>query len=519
MSVVGSAAMFRYSSLKDDDDSSGLSTSGFYSDKRLITYTSGSYSSDSYDPKYFLESPCSSDVLGNPFHQHSSELDSPAPANVAYDEDKLRLKLQELEKVLLDDNGCSVDDGMEIDGEWFDSPKESCSSDSNLSTISMSKEMMVFSPRSQEHLLFECAAAIHKGNLKEASSMIDVLRQHVSIQGEPSERIAAYMVEALVARMASSGKGLYRALRCKEAPSSDRLSAMQVLFEVCPCFRFGFMAANGAMLEAFKDEKRVHIVDFDVNQGSQYYTLLQTLAKTPGKRLHLRLTGVDDPESVQRPVGGLKIIGQRLEQHARDLQLSFEFQALPAETALVSPSLLDCRSGEALVVNFAFLLHHLPDESVSTVNLRDRLLRMIKGLKPKLVTVVEQDVNTNTSPFLQRFAEAYSYYSAVFESLEAALGRNSQDRMNVEKHCLARDIINVVACEGEERIERYEVAGKWRARMTMAGFTACPMSRNVQNEIKKLIEQYSDRYKVKEEKGALHFGWEEKTLIVSSAWR
>ncbi|XP_057785890.1 scarecrow-like protein 1 [Salvia miltiorrhiza] len=524
MSLVGSAALFRSPepySLKDDNDSSGLSTSGFYS-----------YSSDSYDPKYFLDSPSSSDVLGhqiqssssqhssgeNPFQSslgfdYASELDS--PRNIDYDEDKLNLKLQELEKALLDDNAAT----MEIDGNFLDSPKESSSSDSNLSSTTSGKEMVISGPLSRKHMLFECAAVVHNGDFKRASSMISVLRQHVSIQGDPSERIAAYMVEALVARIAASGRGLYRALKCKEAPSSDRLSAMQVLFEVCPCFRFGFMAANGAILEAFRDEKRVHIVDFDVNQGSQYYTLLQTLANTSGDRPHVRLTGVDDPESVQRPVGGLKIIGQRLELLAKQLHLSFEFKAVPAETALVSPSVLDCRPGEALVVNFAFQLHHLPDESVSTVNLRDQLLRMIKGLKPKLVTVVEQDMNTNTSPFPQRFAEAYNYYSAVFESLDATLARESQDRMNVEKHCLARDIINVVACEGEERIERYEVAGKWRSRMTMAGFTACGISWNVRSEIEKLIQQYSERYKVKEEKGALHFGWEEKTLIVSSAWR
>ncbi|KAL1561183.1 Proteasome subunit YC7alpha/Y8 (protease yscE subunit 7) [Salvia divinorum] len=526
MSLVGSAALFRSPelySLKDDNDSSGLSTSGFYS-----------YSSDSYDPKYSLDSPSSSDVLGNPFQSslvesthnsyqfdYGSELDS--PRDVVYDEDKLTMKLQELEKALLDDNGA-----MEIDGDSLDSagclvleysPKESSSSDSNLSSTTSSKEMVISGPLSRKHMLLECAAVVHSGDFKRASSMINVLRQHVSIQGDPSERIAAYLVEALVARMAMSGKGLYRALKCKEAPSSDRLSAMQVLFEVCPCFRFGFMAANGSILEAFRDEKRVHIVDFDVNQGSQYYTLLQTLAKTPGDRPHVRLTGVDDPESVQRPVGGLAIIGQRLELLAKQLKLSFEFKAVPAETALVSPSALGCRPGEALVVNFAFQLHHLPDESVSTVNLRDRLLRMIKGLRPKLVTVVEQDVNTNTSPFPQRFAEAYNYYSAVFESLDATLARDSQDRMNVEKHCLARDIINVVACEGEERIERYEVAGKWRSRMTMAGFAACPISRDVRSEIERLIQQYSDRYKVREEKEALHFGWEEKTLIVTSAWR
>jgi hypothetical protein len=64
--------------------------------------------------------------------------------------------------------------------------------------------------------------------------------------------------------------------------------------------------------------------------------------------------------------------------------------------------MLDCRPGEALIVNCAFLLHHLPDESVSMVNERDQLLRMVKGLRPKLVTLVEQDANTNTTPFLAR---------------------------------------------------------------------------------------------------------------------
>ncbi|XP_073043715.1 scarecrow-like protein 1 [Primulina eburnea] len=543
MSFVGSAALFgshELYSLKDGNESSDLSTA-FDSDNRGMIYPSESYGNGGFDPNYFLRSPSGELAsTNNPFvsslvaarhntcefNYDTEYLNSPSPD--AIDEDKMRLKLQELEKALRDDKYEDRDHSMGIDNEQADptcpyemlddSPKESSSSDSNLSGISYCKEISV-SPQSTKALLFECADAIHGGNMGKTSCIINLLRQRVSIQGDPSERIAAYMVEALAARMAISGQGLYKALNCKEAPSLERLSAMQVLFEGCPCFRFGFMGANGAILEAFKDENRVHIVDFDINQGSQYYTLLTSLAKVPGKRPHVRLTGVDDPESVQRRVGGLKIIGQRLEILAEDLKLSFEFHIVAAETALVSPSMLDCQPGEALIVNFAFQLHHMPDESVSTINLRDQLLRMVKGLNPKLVTVVEQDVNTNTTPFLPRFSEAYSYYSAVFESLDAALGRESQDRINVEKQCLARDIINVVSCEGEERIERYEVAGKWRARMSMAGFTSCPMSRNVTDEIRKLIKQYSDRYKVKEEIGALHFGWEDKMLIFSSAWR
>ncbi|TKY56041.1 Scarecrow protein 1 [Spatholobus suberectus] len=459
---------------------------------------------------------------------------------------EMRLKLQELERALLSDNNDDDEEeeeeeeedifetvqSMEIDpdmAEWanplqdmllHDSPKESSSSySSNLTSISSTKETSQNSPQTTKQLLYDCARALSEGNEEEATSMINNLRQMVSIQGDPSQRIAAYMVEGLAARVASSGKCIYQALRCKEPPSSDRLAAMQILFEVCPCFKFGFIAANGAIAEAVRDEKKVHIIDFDINQGTQYITLIQTLASMPGRPPHVRLTGVDDPESVQRSIGGLNIIGQRLEKLAEELGLPFEFRAVASRTSLVTPSMLSCRPGEALVVNFAFQLHHMHDESVSTVNERDQLLRMVKSLNPKLVTVVEQDMNTNTSPFLQRFAEAYNYYSAVFDTLDATLPRESQDRMNVERQCLAKDIVNIVACEGEDRIERYEVAGKWRARLTMAGFASSPMSTNVREAIRKLIKQYCDRFKIREEMGALHFGWEDKNLIVASAWK
>lgn len=571
MSLVRSAELSSTSyknpklySLKGSDDSPGLSAQIFGSDKHKVTHMTDSYCSESYE-KYFLDSPTeeliqpsSSGISGNSFESRGPSSSTQNPFGtplvsmrhldayrsnfeldylersldaIDYDEDNMRLKLQELERALLnddDDDMFGTGHSMEVDVEWadpaqntllHDSPKESSSTDSNLSSISSNKEVSQLSPRTPRQMLIDCAGALADGNTMEASVMINELRQMVSVQGDPPQRIAAYMVEGLAARMAASGKCLYKALKCKEPPSSDRLAAMQILFEVCPCFKFGFMAANGAMIEAFKDEKRVHIIDFDINQGSQYMTLIQTIANRAGNPPQLRLTGVDDPESVQRSVGGLKIIGQRLENLAEALGVPFEFQALASKTSIVTPSMLDCRPGEALMVNFSFQLHHMPDESVSTVNERDQLLRLVKSLNPKLVTVVEQDVNTNTAPFFPRFIEAYNYYSAVFDSLDATLPRDSQDRINVERQCLARDIVNIVACEGEERIERYEVAGKWRARMMMAGFTSCPMGPNLIDTIQKQIRQYCDRYKVKEEMGALHFGWADKSLIVASAWR
>lgn len=526
---------------KSSSDSGDLSAQIHNSDKQMLHYGLSSYQSDIYDQQFFTNP-----SAGNPYnsffatvrHQglsisnnYQQATQSPSDGQspdleMDYDEIEIRLKLQELERALLGENDDDfIDLGQEmcIDDDWADpiknivisnSPKES-SSDSNISSISSSIREI----RTPKQLLFDCAALILDGNAEEAQATISELRQIVSIQGDPPQRLAAYLVEGLAARLASSGHGLYTALKCKDPPTTDRLSAMQILFEICPCFKFGFMAANGAIAEAFKDEERVHILDFDINQGSQYITLIQALSASHTKPRHLRITGVDDPETVQRAVGGLNVIGRRLEKFAEEVGVPLEFRAIAAKTSDVTPSMLDCRSGEALIVNFAFQLHHMPDESVSTVNQRDRLLRMVKSLKPKLVTVVEQDVNTNTAPFFPRFVEVYNYYSAVFESLDATLPRESPDRMNVERQCLARDIVNIVACEGADRIERYEAAGKWRARMTMAGFASCPLSSYVNGAIRSQLKSYCDRYRLKEENGALYFGWEDKILVVASAWK
>ncbi|KAG9443467.1 hypothetical protein H6P81_014807 [Aristolochia fimbriata] len=176
----------------------------------------------------------------------------------------------------------------------------------------------------------------------------------------------------------------------------------------------GASPANGAIAEALKDEDRVHIIDFQIAQGSQWITLIQALSARPG--------------------------GQRLARLADSSNVPFEFNAAAMSGCEVELEHLRVRPGEALAVNFPFQLHHMPDESVSTQNHRDRLLRLVKSLSPKVVTLVEQESNTNTAPFFPRFVETLSYYSAIFESIDVTLPRENKERISVEQHCLARDI-------------------------------------------------------------------------------
>jgi hypothetical protein len=278
------------------------------------------------------------------------------------------------------------------------------------------------------------------------------------------------------------------------------------------------MAANGAIAKACRNEERIHIIDFQIAQGTQWLTLLQALAARPGGPPHVRITGIDDPLNKYARGDGLDSVGKRLAEISKKYNIPVEFHEIPVFAIDITRDMLGVRAGEALAVNFPLQLHHTPDESVNVNNPRDGLLRMIKSLSPKVVTLVEQESNTNTTPFLTRFIEALEYYLAMFESIDVILSRDQKERINVEKHCLARDIVNVIACEGPERVERHELLGKWKSRFMMAGFEQFPLSSYVNNVIRTLLRCYSKHYSLVEKDGAMLLGWKERNLISASAW-
>ncbi|KAJ4980706.1 hypothetical protein NE237_031543 [Protea cynaroides] len=363
-----------------------------------------------------------------------------------------------------------------------------------------------------KQLLVECAGALSENRIDDFNKLVDEARTAVSVSGEPIQRLGAYMVEGLVARKEASGINIYR------SESQELLSYNQILYEICPYFKFGYMAANGAIAEAFKNEDRVHIIDFQIAQGTQWVTLIQALAARPCGPPHVRITGIDDPVSQYARGDSFEAVGRRLAAMSEKFKIPVEFHAVQVLASDVKREMLTVWPGEALAVNFTLQLHHTPDESVDMNNSRDGLLRMVKSLSPKVVTLVEQESNTNTTPFFMRFLETLDFYSAMFESMDITLPRDNKERINVEQHCLARDIVNIIACEGKERVERHELLGKWKYRLTMAGFHPYPLSSYVNSVIHNLLMCYSEHYTLVEKDGAVLLGWKDRHLISASAW-
>lgn len=442
-------------------------------------------------------------------------------------------RLLELEKQLLDDNDEEDGDAVSVitNSEWSEtiqnliSPNQSQKPVSPSPTSSSSSSSSVASPAStscSKQSVMEAASAISEGK-PEAAAEILTRMTHVSNPRPNSEqKVLDFMASALKSRVVPGEHPPPVA----ELFGQEHAVSTQMLYELSPCFKLGFMAANLAILKATLTEQqstsnqRLHVVDFEIGQGGQYVNLLHLLsADQNGRPVMLKITAVADNNG-----GGeerSKQVGEMLRNVAERRGVCLEFEVVSQKLSELSRDSLGCAADELLVVNFAFKLYRMPDESVSTDNPRDELLRRVKGLGPRVVTVVEQELNTNTAPFMGRLNETCAYYGALLESIESTVPRENPERVKVEE-ALGRKLANSVACEGRDRVERCEVFGKWRARMGMAGFELMPSSHAVAESMRKQVSssnRVDPRFTFKEENGGVCFGWMGRTLTVASAWR
>ncbi|GMJ07837.1 RESTORATION ON GROWTH ON AMMONIA 2, GIBBERELLIC ACID INSENSITIVE [Hibiscus trionum] len=142
-------------------------------------------------------------------------------------------------------------------------------------------------------------------------------------------------------------------------------------------------------------------------------------------------------------------------------------------------------------------------------------------MKPKILTIVKEEANHNSPVFVDRFTEALHYYSSLFDSLEGSkVAPPSQDLVMSELY-LGRQICNVVACEGVDRVERHGTLAQWRTRMETSGFSPVHLGSNAYKQASMLFALFAggDGYRVEENDGCLMLGWHTRPQIATSAWQ
>uniref|UniRef100_A0ACD5V5F6 Uncharacterized protein n=1 Tax=Avena sativa TaxID=4498 RepID=A0ACD5V5F6_AVESA len=394
-------------------------------------------------------------------------------------------------------------------------------SPSNSSTSTASSSASCSPPISvttSRQLLSEAAVAIADGNLEAAAAHLATLKRAVNPRGDAEHRLVAMMVAALSSRIAPSASASSQQLA--DLCGTEHRTGCQFLHDISPCFRLALDAANIAVIDAVAGHRNIHLVDFDIS-GPQHAALIQSLADRRVPGTSLKVTAVCDPTSpfTQSLTTTLPAVGDRLRKLAERAGIEYRFRVVSCRAAEIEASKLGCEPGEALAVNLAFALSHVPDESVSPANPRDELLRRVRALGPQIVTLVEQELNSNTAPLATRFSDASAHYGAILDSLDATAGREVADRARAEE-AVAKMAANAVGREGADRLERCEVFGKWRARFGMAGFRPVALATGIADQVMARFGTCPPGLIVKPpENGVLRLGWTGRVVTVASAWR
>nr|CCG14222.1 gibberellin DELLA protein [Cucumis sativus] len=359
------------------------------------------------------------------------------------------------------------------------------------------------------HSLLACADAVDTNNLNLAEALLKHIRFLVEAQAGAMRKVAGYFAQALTSRI----------YRFYPQEPFDYLSSYTDLlqmhfYESSPYLKFAHFTANQAILESVGSAGSIHVVDFNLQQGHQWPPLIQAFALRPGGPPAFHLTGIR-PTPEENSTDGLQEVGAKLAQFAEKFGMKFEFRGFFCNNlADLEPSILNLET-ETVAINSIFELHRL----LAHPGAIEKVLTTIKELNPRVITVVEQVADHNGPSFVDRFTEALHYYSSLFDSLEGSPA-GGEDVVRSEEY-LGRQIYNVVACEGSDRVERHETVAQWRSRLSSSGFDMVHLGSNVFNLASTLLAALfggGNGYRVEENNGSLTLGWHTRPLIATSAW-
>ncbi|KAM6564161.1 hypothetical protein CsatB_024159 [Cannabis sativa] len=379
-------------------------------------------------------------------------------------------------------------------------------------------------------ILLETARAVADKNSSRVQQLLWMLNELSSPYGDADQKLAAYFLQALFSRVNDSGNRCYRTLLSASDKTCSFESTRKMVLkfqEVSPWTTFGHVASNGAIMEAFEGEPKLHIIDISNTFCTQWPTLLEALATRTDDTPHLRLTTVvsarncgTDGGSVQKV---MKEIGTRMEKFARLMGVPFKFNVVHhfGDLSELNLAELDVRDDEALAVNCVNTLH-----SVAAVeNRRDYLAAAFRSLRPRVVTVVEEeaelDVGHDGIEFVRGFQECVRWFRVYFEALDESFPRTSNERLMLER-AAGRAVVDLIACSPSDSVERRETAVRWSRRLHGAGFSPAAFSDEVLDDVRALLRRYKEGWAMTQcsDAGAgIFLTWKDQSVVWTSAWK
>ncbi|KAE8676678.1 hypothetical protein F3Y22_tig00111582pilonHSYRG00583 [Hibiscus syriacus] len=142
--------------------------------------------------------------------------------------------------------------------------------------------------------ILHCFVAISEGKIKVVNEILTRVSQAANTNRNSEQRLMECMLVALKSRVNSTENPPPVA----ELFSRAHTIATQLLYDLSPCFKLGFLLSNQAILYATLDQLRcnkLHVIDFDIGQGGQYINLLHAVSeRRNGKPTMVKITVIAD---------------------------------------------------------------------------------------------------------------------------------------------------------------------------------------------------------------------------------
>ncbi|XP_057801350.1 scarecrow-like protein 9 [Salvia miltiorrhiza] len=369
-------------------------------------------------------------------------------------------------------------------------------------------------------LLINCAQAVAADDRRSASELLKQIRQHASPYGEGNQRLAHYFADGLEARMAGTGSQIHKAFVNKKTSAADYLKAYYTYLASSPFKKISNFTSNKTIMFTSIKAARVHVIDFGILYGFQWPTLIQRIAERDGGPPMLRITGIDFPQPGFRPAEKIEETGRRLARYAKQFKVPFEYNAIAKKWENIKIEDLKIEKGEFLIVNSMYRAKNLLDETVLAESSRTMVLNLIRKVNPDLF--IHGIVNGAYSApfFVTRFREVLFHFSALFDMLETNVPRDQPERMLIERDIFGSEALNVIACEGWERVERPETYKQWQVRHLRAGFAQVPLNQWImERAIYKVRTHYHKDFVIDEDSQWMLMGWKGRIIYAISCWK
>ena len=369
-------------------------------------------------------------------------------------------------------------------------------------------------------LLIHCAQAVAADDRRSAHEFLKQIRQHSSPFGDGNQRLAQCFADGLEARLAGTGSQIYKGFVNKRTSAADILKAYQLYLAACPFRKLSNFTANKTIMSLAQNSMRLHIIDFGILYGFQWPTFIQRISMRPGGPPKLRITGIEFPQPGFRPAERVEETGRRLADYAKDFNVPFEYNAIAKRWDTIQLEELKIDRDEVLVVNCLYRAKNLLDETIAVDSSRNIFLNFIRKINPHMFIHGITNGAYNAPFFVTRFREALFHFSAMFDMLETIVPREDRERMVIEKDIFGREALNVVACEGWERVERPETYKQWQVRNLRAGFVQLPLDRDiVKRATDRVRSGYHKDFVIDEDNRWLLQGWKGRIIYALSAWK